>query len=152
MRGVSGSSEWTRGIVGSVYLAVTPAQTVAIDHLSPTILSVIDLPSVIGAVRCLNRSLCNRRYKGAFPTEVLKDDGTHSFEVNVTAHLTAAEGSGGSGTLEVAGAWGGSKSVPVMLTAGDNGTKVVSVVLPAARSQAIFQLLLSYGPSLTDCL
>lgn len=106
MRDVGGRAEWTRGITGSVYLAATAANTVAIDALSPTVL-----------------------FKGIFPTEVLKDDGSHKFEVNVTAHLTARAA---LGTLKVTGTWGGTKSVPVSITAADSGTKVVSVVLEAS--------------------
>jgi beta-mannosidase len=113
MRDRGGRLEWTRGIVGSVYLAATAVGTVAIDHLSPTIL-----------------------YKGMFPTSMLKDDGTHTFEVNVTTHLAAKADA--SGTLTVTGDWGGPQSiqsvaVPVAITAADNGTKAVSVIIEARR-------------------
>jgi beta-mannosidase len=62
--------------------------------------------------------------------EVLKDDGSHAFDVNVTFHLTAQQA---SGTLQVAGGWPGAapKSVPVKLTAADNGRLAVSVALEA---------------------
>lgn len=113
MRDRGGRLEWTRGIVGGVYLAATAAGTVAIDHLSPTIL-----------------------YKGMFPTSMLKDDGTHMFEVNVTTHLAAKTNT--SGMLTVTGDWGWpqskqSASVPVTITAADNGTKAVSVLIEARR-------------------
>lgn len=96
----------TRGIWKSVYLAATSTNAAAIESLTPTIL-----------------------FKGEPPTSVLKDDGSHTFEVNVTAHLTAKQA---SGTLHVNGDWGASKSVPVTLTGADHGRKAVSVLLDAS--------------------
>lgn len=109
MRDSGGRAEWTRGITGSVYLAATAANAMAIDALSPSIL-----------------------FNGAPPTAVLKDDGTHSFGVNVTVHL-AAKGAA-SGRLEVTGTWpaAATKSVPVKMAAASGGTMAVSVVLEAS--------------------
>ena len=106
MRDVEGNPMLTRGIWKSVYLAAMSTNAAAIESLTPTIL-----------------------FKGEFPTAVLKDDGSHTFEVNVTAHLTAKQA---SGTLHVSGNWGASKSVSVELTAADRGHKAVSVLLEAS--------------------
>ncbi len=106
MRDVEGNPMLTRGIWKSVYLAATSSNAAAIESLTPTIL-----------------------FKGEPPTSVLKDDGSHSFTVNVTAHLTAKQA---KGTLHVSGNWGASKSVPVTLTAAEHGRKAVSVLLTAS--------------------
>eukprot|EP01052_Picozoa_sp_SAG31_P017592 SAG31_NODE_1211_length_9376_cov_2.931767_5_plen_178_part_00 len=106
MRDNGGRAEWTRGITGSVYLALTTQHTVAIDEVSPKIL-----------------------YKGTPPVKILKDDGTHVFEVNVTAHVAAKAA---QGTLKVTGSWGVSKSVPLMITAATYEARAVSVVLEAS--------------------
>ena len=110
LRDSGGRSEWTRGITGSVYLAATATNAVAIDALSPTIL-----------------------FKGPPPMTVLADDGSHPFEVNVTVHLVAAQGA--TGKLVVTGSWGRprvSKSVPVTMLSGGSGAKAVSVMLDAS--------------------
>ena len=108
MRDVEGNPFFTRGIWKSVYLAGSAKEAVAIESMTPTIL-----------------------YKGEPPMELMKDDGSHAFDVNVTFHLTAQQA---SGTLQVLGGWPGAvaKSVPVKLTTADNGRMAVSVTLPAA--------------------
>ena len=107
MRDSGGRAEWTRGITGSVYLAVTDATAMAIDALSPTIL-----------------------YKGVPPTSLLQDDGSHSFDVNVTAHLFG--GKSARGSLIVTGSWGVSKRVPVSMATADDGVVAISVILEAS--------------------
>jgi hypothetical protein len=111
MRDSGGRAEWTRGITGSVYLAVSDANVVAIDALSPTIL-----------------------YTGDPPMQLLQDDGSHRFQVNVTAHLFGGMfgGIAAKGTLRVTGSWGASKSVPVSLAAADGGAVAISVILQAS--------------------
>jgi beta-mannosidase len=106
MRDVEGNPMLTRGIWKSVYLAATSSNAAVIESMTPTIL-----------------------FKGEPPMAVLKDDGSHAFEVNVTAYLTAKQA---SGTLHVSGAWGAFKSVAVKLTAADHGRKAVSVLLEAS--------------------
>eukprot|EP01050_Picozoa_sp_SAG11_P020083 SAG11_NODE_3324_length_2523_cov_1.315182_1_plen_575_part_00 len=84
MRDVEGNPFFTRGIWKSVYLAASAPNAVAIETMTPTIL-----------------------YKGEPPMQVLADDGSHAFDVNVTLQLTAKQA---SGTLQVIG--GGQAPLP----------------------------------------
>lgn len=89
----TGANTFTKGIWKSVYLV--KVSSAAITHVVPQV-----------------------RYDGAYPTTRLVDGQHSGFTVGVKVFLESPGGT--SGTVEVAGSWGGSNTTQVHLSAGSN--------------------------------
>jgi len=126
----AGAHTMSKGIARSVYLAGVGAA--AVEHLQPRIF-----------------------YSGAYPTASLSDAVAGPWEVAARVHLRAPAG-GASGTLAVAGSWGGANSSKVTLIAG-NQTVELRMEVPAgavrlwwpngAGAQVLYNLTATFTPS-----
>ena len=109
MRDIEGNPMLTRGIWKSVYLATSALRAAQIESFTPMVF-----------------------HTGAVPTSVMADDGSATFSVNCTVHITCDPAHGASGTVAFVGEWPGvtTPSVPASCASG-SGKGTVSVQLPA---------------------
>jgi hypothetical protein len=99
----------SKGIWKSVYLVGVPDGEAALQHLQPRIY-----------------------YNGSYPTTPLTDSTAGAWTVVARVHVFAPNPSGGHGTINVTGSWGGTVSKPVGLLQGDN---IVELILPVPAGQ-----------------
>jgi len=99
----------SKGIWKSVYLVGVPDGEAALQHLQPRIY-----------------------YNGSYPSAPLTDSTAGAWTVVARVHLVAPNPSGGHGTINVTGSWGGTVSKPVGLVQGDN---IVELTLPVPAGQ-----------------
>lgn len=99
----------SKGIWKSVYLVGVPDGEAALEHLQPRIY-----------------------YNGSYPSAPLTDSTAGAWTVVARVHLVAPNPSGGHGTINVTGSWGGTVSKVVRLYQGEN---VVELTLPVPAGQ-----------------
>eukprot|EP01052_Picozoa_sp_SAG31_P023631 SAG31_NODE_1960_length_6804_cov_3.421626_4_plen_366_part_00 len=136
IRDIEGNPMLTRGIWKSVYLAGSAATSAQIESFTPTVFHV-----------------------GPVPTSVLPDDGSASFTVNCTAHLSCGHANDIAGTIDFTGDWPDAKPVAAH-TKCSGGSVVVSAMLTAKGvklwwprgmgSQPLYNVSATFTPTMAE--